>query len=154
MDMILAIWTFAPDLKAKLISLALILQMAIAIRCYMLMVTARMGAAKQGKIQPDQYKATVGEPEDVRVYTRAVANQFEMPVIFYALLIAGLALSVTSWLTVIMAFCYVALRVVHMREMTGENRVQKRRKVFIRSAQLIMLMMFEFLVSALLFAQA
>ena len=154
MDTLFALWTFAPDIKVKLVCVALFLQLAITMRSYTLMVGARIKAAKSGKVEVDQYKATVNEPEEVRVFTRAVANQFEMPVMFYALVIAGLAVSATSWIAVILAFVYVLLRYMHMQEMTGENRVLKRRRIFIRSAQVIMLLMVDFLVSALLVAQA
>ena len=80
MEMLLTIWTAAPELKIKLVVLAILLQIVITIWCYAQMSRARMAGYKEGRTTPEIYKA-VGdsEPEEIRVYTRLVANQFEMP---------------------------------------------------------------------------
>ena len=153
MELFLQLWTAAPDLKIRLLVLALCAQMMISAVAYIRMSRARVGAHKEGRISPDTYKA-VGhsEPEDLRVYTRAVANQFEAPVMFYAVVLAGLAIGVSSWLTVILAFLYVVFRWVHLNEMTRENQVFKRRKIFIQSIRVLLVMMAELLVSTFFFA--
>ncbi|MEL7429820.1 MAG: MAPEG family protein [Pseudomonadota bacterium] len=155
MEFITSLWTAAPSLKIQLVVLALLLQIAITIRCYMDLAKARLKAAKAGTVSPEIYKA-VGdsEPEEIRVYTRLVANQFEAPVLFYALVITGLAINVTSWITVLLAFLYVFFRFLHAREMAGEHVVLRRRKVFIRSFQVLMLMILELAVSTVFFVSA
>lgn len=154
MDALFSLWTFAPVIKTQLAVVAIVAQIALAIWCYSQMSRARMSAAKAGTVTADIYKA-VGdaEPEEIRVYTRLVANQFEAPVLFYALMITGLAVGITSWLTIILAFAFVAFRIVHAREMAGEHVVMRRRRVFIRSMQVLLLMVIELLVSTLLFIQ-
>jgi len=148
------IWNFAPDLKIKLLCLAMAGQMAVAIYTYLALSKARVAASKAGRIKPEIYKATDGEPEDLRVLTRAVANQFEQPVIFYALLVAHLAVSTASWITVLLAWAFVLLRLVHAKEMTTTNAVFRRRRIFVRATQVLMVLMVEFVISTLLFAQA
>ena len=152
MDAILQLWTVAPDLKVRLLVLILSAQMLITILAYMRMSRARVGAAKAGRLEPDVYKA-VGdsEPDDLRVYTRAVANQFESPVMFYAVIIAGLAVNVSSWITVVLGIVYVVMRWFHLNEMTTKNEVFKRRRMFIRSIQVLMLMIAELVLSAMFF---
>ena len=76
MDAFLWLWDFAPLLKTKLIYLAIIGQIAIAIYCYTAMSRARISAGRAKRITAEDYKATQNEPEDLRVFTRAVANQF------------------------------------------------------------------------------
>jgi len=150
MESLLAIWTAAPELKTQLAVLAILANIALVIWCYSQLANTRKSAAKAGTVSPDIYKA-VGdaEPEEIRVYTRLVANQFESPTIFYVLVITGLAIGVTSWITVVLAFIYLALRIVHAREMTGEHLVLRRRRIFIRSFQVLLLMMVELAVSTL-----
>ncbi|MEM9277018.1 MAG: MAPEG family protein [Pseudomonadota bacterium] len=154
MDIILSLWTAAPALKTQLAVVAILLQMAITMWCYAQMSKARVSAAKSGKITPEIYVA-VGdaEPEELRVYTRLVANQFESPILFYVMMITGLAIGVTSWIAVLLAFVFVIFRFLHAKEMTGEHVVLRRRKIFIRSAQVLMLMMLDLAISAIFFLQ-
>ncbi len=151
MDAILTLWTAAPELKTQLAVLAILANIALVIWCYSKMSKARVKAARAGTVDPEIYRA-VGdaEPEDIRVYTRLVANQFESPVLFYALVITGLAIGVTSWITVILAFLYVILRIIHAREMAGDHNVLRRRKIFIRSFQVLLLLVIDLAVSTLL----
>ena len=152
MEMLLTIWTAAPELKIKLMVLAILLQMVITIWCYAQMSRARMAGYKEGRTTPEIYKA-VGdsEPEEIRVYTRLVANQFEMPVLFYALVVTGLAIGATSWITVVLAFIYILMRYLHAKEMMGDHVVMRRRKIFIQSARIILFMMVELAISTLFF---
>ncbi len=154
MESLLLPWTFAPDLKVKLLLLILAGQMGLAIYLYIQLSKARMAAGKAGRITADLYKATENEPADLRVFARAVANQFELPVMFYALVVAGIAASISSWITVILAGSFVALRIVHAREMITTNTVLKRRKTFFRSVQVLLLMLVEFVLSAVFIAAA
>ena len=154
MEFIASLWTAAPVLKIQLAVLVILLQIFITIWCYMQMAGARVKAAKAGTVSPDIYKA-VGdaEPEEIRVYTRLVANQFESPVLFYAMVITGLAIGVTSWLTVILAFLYLWFRYRHAKEMTGEHVVLRRRRIFVRSFQVLLIMIADLLVSTLFVLQ-
>ncbi len=155
METVALIWTFAPHIKIQLVVLALLLQVAITVWSYTQLSRARVSAYKKGEIEPDTYKA-VGdsEPEHLRVYTRLVANQFEMPVLFYALIITGLAIGVTSWITVIFAFLYVFFRYRHASEMTGEHVVFRRRKIFFYSARVLLVLIADLAISTALFVQA
>jgi len=151
MEFIASLWTAAPTLKIQLIVLAILLQVVITIWCYTQLSRVRVGAAKAGTVSPDIYKA-VGdaEPEEIRVYTRLVANQFEAPVLFYVLVITGLAIGVSSWITVLLALIYVFLRYVHAKEMAGEHNVLRRRKIFIQSFRILLLMVIELAISTVL----
>lgn len=154
MEIITSLWTAAPTLKAQVAIFLMLLQMMITIWCYSLMSKARMAAAKSGKVSKAIYVA-VGdaEPEELRVYTRLLANQFEMPVLFYVIMVTGLAVGITSWITVLLGLVYVLFRYLHAKEMSGAHVVMKRRKLFIRSAQVILLMMLELAVSTIFFLQ-
>ena len=150
MEMIDPLWTFAADWKIRILVLIVLANMYLAIRLYGVMARKRFRAVKEGRVDAETYRATQNEPEDVAVYNRAVQNQFESPVLFYALIAMSLALGVSSWLTVVFAAAYVAIRWMHGNEMIGEHVVLKRRKLFIRSVQVLMLLMLEVAVSTLM----
>ena len=144
------VWTFAPEWKIRLLVLVVLANMYLAFRLYGVMSRARFKAAKEGRVTVDTYKATQNEPEDVAVFNRAVANQFESPVIFYAIIAISLAIGVSSWVTVVLAALYVGLRWMHANEMIGEHVVLRRRKIFIRSVKVLMALMAELAISTLL----
>lgn len=146
------LWTFEPGLIIRLLALAFVCQIAITIWTYMQMSKARVAAVKEKRVNPEIFKSTREEPDDLRVFNRAVANQFELPVVFYALIAVSLAIGVQSWITVVLAFVFVCIRIIHIREMLGQNRVLLRRKWFIRSVQTVMAMTAEFFISVLVFA--
>ncbi|MEL6752155.1 MAG: MAPEG family protein [Pseudomonadota bacterium] len=152
MEFIEPIWTFAADWKVRILVLIVLANMVLAIRLYGVMSKKRFKAAKEGRVTTDTYRATQSEPEDVAVFNRAVVNQFEAPVLFYAVVAIGLALNVSSWLTVVLATVYVVFRWMHANEMIGPHVVLKRRQLFIRSFQVLIAMMAELAVSTLLWA--
>ncbi len=152
MDLIEPLWTAAYDWKVRILVLIVLAQMVLAVRLYTVMAKKRFKAAKEGRVTTETYKATQNEPEDVAVFNRAVSNQFEAPVLFYAIVAIALALNVSSWLTVILAAAYVALRWMHGNEMIGAHDVMKRRKLFLMSFQVLLAMMAELAISTLLWA--
>lgn len=153
MDVLTLVWDFAPAIKIKLLLLAVAAQIVTTIYSYSKMSDARRKARKENRIVPNDYKALGVEDEDLRVFTRAVANQFEMPVLFYVLVLAILFAGSASWITVALAWIYVILRFVHLREMITDNRVLLRRTIFIRSTQTLLLLLVEFVVAILFWVQ-
>ena len=152
MNVLLVIYDFYPAWLIKLLCLAVAALMGLTIHAYMQMAGARVRAAKAGLATVDDYKMTKNEPDEAAVHTRAVANLFEMPVMFYALVLMSLTVGTASWITVILAWAYVVLRIVHWRELTTTNTVLKRRKIFFYSTYVFMALLAEFVV-ALLFSQ-
>src|SRR5262245_57123712 len=88
----------------------------------------RFGAVSSGKVDPAYYRLFAGgeEPPEIRVVSRHFQNQFEVPPLFYtAVLIAYVTHSVNVW-TVLLAWAYVALRIVHTVVHLGSNDVLTR----------------------------
>lgn len=152
MEFIEPLWSFEVGIKLRILVLIVLVNMVLVVRLYTRMARERFKASKEGRVTTEVYKATQNEPEDLAVYNRAVVNQFESPVLFYAIIAMGLALGVTSWLTVLLAALYVALRWAHGNEMIGEHVVLKRRKIFVRGFQVLLALMAEFAISAMLWA--
>lgn len=152
MDLIEPLWTFADGWKLRLLVLIVLANMVLALKLYGVMSKARFKAVKEGRVTVETYRATQDEPEDVAVFNRAVVNQFESPTLFYAIIAIGLALGVTSWITVLLAAAYVVLRWIHASEMIGEHVVLRRRQRFIQSFYALMGLMAELALSVLLWA--
>lgn len=150
MDILEPLWTTAADVKLRLLVIIVLANMVLALRLYGVMAKARYKAAKEGRVTVDDFRATQNEPEDTAVMNRAVVNQFESPVFFYAIVAIGLALNVSSWITVILAVLFVVFRWMHGMEMVGEHNVLKRRKLFINAFYILIAMMAELFLSTML----
>jgi hypothetical protein len=154
MELFLDLWNFAPGLRLKLLLLTIPALIVLILVSYGKMSKARMKAGRDGRITPATY-AIVGrdEPEDLAVHTRLIANLYELPPVFMVLVLAFATAGIESWLTVLVAWAFVALRWQHAHIMVNGNRVMQRRKAFIRSVQIIMVMAAEFVISLIFFAE-
>lgn len=79
-------------------------------------------------------------PDYVLKVTNNIENQFQTPVLFYLLSLMAWALDRVDWLVVMVAWAYIATRLVHAYIHLGDNVVVWRRKVFTIGVLLIMLM--------------
>lgn len=79
-------------------------------------------------------------PDSVLKITNNVRNQFESPVLFYALCFMLWALSSVNAVALSAAWLYVVLRVAHAIVHTGSNVVPIRKKVFMASTLVLMLL--------------
>ena len=154
MELIVDLWNFAPDWRLKLLLLTLPGIMLLVIRSYFQMSRARMAAGREGRIKAGDYAiAGSREPEDLAVYTRLMANLFELPPVFMILVLGFVTAGIESWLTVALAWLFVAFRWHHAHIMVSGNRVMHRRRAFFRSTWMFMAMLAEFVISLLFFAE-
>jgi len=105
--------------------LALVLfTFAIALR----MLAARSAAIKAGQVRLSHFRAfTEGNPpESMAKVGRAFTNLSEVPPLFYVVCLAILALSRTDELFVLLAWLYVACRVVQALIHVTYNNVMHR----------------------------
>ncbi|MDX1451745.1 MAG: MAPEG family protein [Oleiphilaceae bacterium] len=77
-------------------------------------------------------------PDYVLKVSNNVQNQFESPVLFYALAFMLWALETVTFPALVLAWAYVSLRIVHMLVHTGANVVPVRKNVFIVSVLMLM----------------
>ena len=96
-----------------------------------------MGARRWGDITSKRVKAREialrepGWPEPTRQVANAFSNQFELPVIFYALVILLLVFNRVTALDIIAAWVFVAGRVLHSLVQTLTDNVPLRGQVFL-----------------------
>jgi hypothetical protein len=96
----------------------------------------RMGLSKQQAVRQgvklkDVALDNAGWPEATRKLNNNYNNQFELPVLFYAILPLLLMLVKVDWLQVTLAWVFVASRILHSLVHTGSNVVTKRGMAFL-----------------------
>ncbi|GAU84427.1 MAPEG family protein [Bosea sp. BIWAKO-01] len=69
-------------------------------------------------------------PERARLAAANYANQFETPVLFFALIMLAMEVGATGTVIVALAWAFVLTRIVHALIHTGSNRVPARAAVF------------------------
>lgn len=102
----------------------------------MRMRAQRFGAVRRQEVDVNFYKAYPdgGEPEALRVIGRHFSNLFEMPVLFYAVVLMIYVTHHVSTFLVACAWLYVALRYVHTVIHLGSNDVMARFSAYFASA--------------------
>jgi len=79
-------------------------------------------------------------PDSVLKISNNVQNQFESPVLFYALCFMLWALNIVSIFSLYVAWGYVFLRVIHVFVHIGSNKIPVRKKVFMASTVMLMIL--------------
>ena len=108
-----------------------IAHVALVFCLYLLLSSRRMGAVKEGRARPDQFRENREEPAESLVVKNAIANQFELPVLFYAVSILLYLVDADNTVTVAGGWLFVALRYAHAYVHVTSNRLRYRRPLFI-----------------------
>jgi hypothetical protein len=125
-----------PDPAANQILYPVFAMFALVLGVFLRMAQVRFGAVSRGEMNPAFYKTYQGdeEPEHMRVVTRHFINLFEMPVLFYVVVILTYVSHQTgTWMTVL-AWAYVASRYLHTWVHLTSNDVLTRFRVYLGSA--------------------
>ena len=78
------------------------------------------------------------EPRDVRIVSRSLINQFEVPTVFYVGAIIAYVTGQVDTLVISLAWVFVALRYLHSYIHLGRNYVPHRFAVFLTSVAVLM----------------
>ncbi|HEV2509729.1 MAPEG family protein [Bosea sp. (in: a-proteobacteria)] len=69
-------------------------------------------------------------PDTARLAAANFSNQFETPVLFFALILIAIHVGATGYVMAMLAWAYVATRIVHTLVHTGTNSLKQRALVF------------------------
>lgn len=69
-------------------------------------------------------------PDSARLAAANFSNQFETPVLFFALILIAIHVGATGYVMAALAWAYVATRVVHTLVHTGTNSLKQRALIF------------------------
>jgi hypothetical protein len=97
---------------------------------YVWLTIARARAVRRGEITSSCFVLGRDEPVEVARITRNLANQFEWPVVFYAVVVLLVALGRVTTIDLIAAWLFVAGRIIHTLVQTLTDNVPLRGQVF------------------------
>jgi hypothetical protein len=98
---------------------------------YIWLTVARLRAVRSGEIDYGAFVLGREEPIEIARITRNLANQFELPAIFYALVVLLIALGQVTTVDLVAAWVFVAGRVIHTLVQTLTDNVPLRGQVFV-----------------------
>lgn len=100
----------------------------------------RVGALGRREIDIGYYKtySRGEEPDRIRVVTRHFINLFEVPVLFYVVVLMIYVTKQTTYALVAMAWLYVALRYAHSFVHLTTNRVLLRFRLYFASGVVLL----------------
>ena len=93
---------------------------------YALLVVRRAAVVRSGKVERIAFRENLAEPEESRVVNRAIANQFELPVLFYALSVLLFITEADNIVAVVLAWIFVAARYVQAAMQLTGNLLLRR----------------------------
>jgi len=127
------------SIKAAL--LPLFVQVALTFAIGFWMAAGRIAAARAGKVHPRQIALREPNwPKHLMQLQNAFLNQFEMPVLFYALTILAVITQTADLWFVVPAWIFVALRLAHAYVHVTSNRVPRRALVFLVGCAVLLVM--------------
>lgn len=94
---------------------------ALLVFClYALLVIRRAAVVRAGKVERIAFRENLAEPEESRVVNRAIANQFELPVLFYAVSVLLFMTEADNLVALVLAWIFVVARYVQAAmQLTG-----------------------------------
>ena len=118
-------------MNQNLIFLPVLMQIALVIALYVYLAIAKSRASQRGEVDKDR-RALHDDawPESALKINNCIRNQFEVPVLFYALIFILWSLGAVNIFVHVVAWLFVATRIVHAYIHTGSNYVPLRRSVF------------------------
>lgn len=114
-------------LTAKLLLVAMAAQVLLTLAILVLMGRERVPRVMSGEIKvADIAIERSAYPLHARLLSNSFDNQFQLPVLFYVAALLTLFATATSWVDVVLAWLFVALRYVHAFIHVTTNRVHLR----------------------------
>lgn len=108
-----------------------ILQALVTLWMYVPMSKARIGAVKTGKAKVSDFGLPdKDEPAESRQKVNALNNQYELPVLFFAVVLSAYVTDTADLVMVLLAWLFAISKTVHSYVHATTNPVGKRRKLF------------------------
>ena len=118
-------------MNQELILWPVIIQMVLTLLLFFRLGTVKARAKAAGEV--DLTVTALNNdawPDDVRKISNNIRNQFQIPVLFYVLVLALFVLESVDVFAITLAFLFAASRLVHAYIHTGSNDVPNRTRVF------------------------
>jgi hypothetical protein len=108
----------------------IIAHVALVYFLYMLLGYRRRKLVRAGKVRRSNYRENRDEPAEGLFVKNCLANQFELPVLFYACCILLYMTEADNLAAVVLAWLFVALRYLHAFVHVTSNDLRYRSPLF------------------------
>lgn len=108
----------------------IIAHVALIYILYMLLGYRRRKVVQAGQVRLSSYRENRDEPPESLFVKNCIANQFELPVLFYACCILLYVTEADNLVAVILAWIFVALRYAQAFVHVTSNRIRYRSPLF------------------------
>ncbi|MBB4191781.1 hypothetical protein GGE45_001490 [Rhizobium aethiopicum] len=108
----------------------LLAHVALVYGIYALLGTRRAKMVRAGKIEQSEYRENRDEPAESLVVKNCLANQFELPVLFYACCVLLYVTEADNLVSVCLAWTFVILRYAHAVIHVTSNDLRYRSPIF------------------------
>ncbi|MBW9116037.1 MAPEG family protein [Rhizobium cauense] len=108
----------------------MIAHVALVYILYMLLGYRRRKLVQAGKVRGSNYRENRDEPAESLVVKNCLANQFELPVLFYACCVLLYITEADNLPAVVLAWIFVALRYLHAFVHVTSNNLRYRSPLF------------------------
>lgn len=117
-------------MQPELIFWPMILLALVTLYVYIPMSRARVASVKSGKTKARTYKLNQEEPEESLRFSNALRNQYESPILFYAVCISAFVTGHASTAMVLLAWAFALLKTAHVIVHITTNNLRHRRPLF------------------------
>jgi hypothetical protein len=127
--------------NGRLILFPVLAQVLLTLVVYVRLNAAKIGARRRGEVDL-QRRALHDDawPDSIIKINNNIRNQFELPVLFYVLAFALLALDAVTGFVLAIATLFVLSRIVHAWVHLGSNHVPARRRAFLFGCAMVLLL--------------
>ncbi|RDJ15477.1 MAPEG family protein [Rhizobium grahamii] len=108
----------------------IIAHVALVYLLYMLLAYRRQKLVQAGEVRRSNYRENRDEPLEGLVVKHSLANQFELPVLFYACCVLLYMTEADNLVAVVLAWIFVALRYLHAFVHVTSNDLRYRSPLF------------------------
>ncbi len=118
-------------MNAQIILWPVLFNIFLAVLLYFKLIAVKKAALVEGSVDEDR-RALHDDawPDSVMQVNNCIRNQFEAPVLFYAVVGVVYALNAVNWIALSLAWIFVVSRYFHAYVHTGSNFVPRRRRFF------------------------
>ena len=106
-------------------------QFALTVYVLTRMGQGRVRAVRSGRVKYSDVDTKTAYPETVQRFMSNYQSQFELPVLFYAVVAFALIAERVDFVLIGLAWAFVGSRLVHSFVHTGSNIIATRFKVFV-----------------------
>jgi hypothetical protein len=105
-------------------------QVSLTVYVLIRMGQGRVRAVRSGQVKRSDVDTKTAYAETVQRFMSNYQSQFELPVLFYAVVAFALATGLIDFVLIGLTWAFVGTRLVHSFVHTGSNNIAKRFKIF------------------------